>query len=418
MHILIVFHSTYPERKGGINTMISTLISEWSKKGHQVSLFVPGEWSDTEWQTKYHPEITIHKKRLRLPSLPHHSLKGFIAGLIELPQTLWQMYNFCRRNKVDRIHLHTPRTYQLYFSLLRLIGGPPMVLTFHGTDVLSYVEGRDHNMKLIRWIVKRMDALTAVSHHYANLLSHSGQTGKTVHSIANGIALDDYNKPCLLTQEVSDILEQTGDFFLLIVGWIEPPKGSETAVKMWGKLHSKFPNLHLVFIGDQPFQLSGEPVYPGYLKRVQQLAKDLVCDHRLHFVGKQSPDTVRSIMQRGIGLIFPSLWEGMPYVLLEAGAARLPVVCSDIPAFSEIIKPGKNGLLAECENPTAFTKQAEYLLADRQRAKKLGNALHDTIEKKYSAQMMATNYLTFFQTGMDDLPPITPVSGPGVKGNG
>jgi len=49
--------------------------------------------------------------------------------------------------------------------------------------------------------------------------------------------------------------------------------------------------------------------------------------------------------------------------------------------------------LAECENPTAFTKEVEYLLSDRERAKKLGNALHDTIEKKYSAQIMATSDL-------------------------
>jgi len=88
----------------------------------------------------------------------------------------------------------------------------------------------------------------------------------------------------------------------------------------------KYPEMRFVFVGD------GKS-----LRKMKELTRDSNLEEYVIFTGEKNnlPDYY-SIFDI---FVFPSLWEGMPFVLLEAMASRLPVICSSIPNLLEVVKP-------------------------------------------------------------------------------
>jgi glycosyltransferase involved in cell wall biosynthesis len=96
-------------------------------------------------------------------------------------------------------------------------------------------------------------------------------------------------------------------------------------------LVKKFPNIKFVFVGDGK-----------YLHQMRDLARESYIEKNVVFAGEQKNLTdYYSIFDI---FIFPTLWEGMPFVLLEAMASRLPIICSAIPNLLEVIKPNYSAL--------------------------------------------------------------------------
>lgn len=93
----------------------------------------------------------------------------------------------------------------------------------------------------------------------------------------------------------------------------------------------KFPNMRFVFVG------SGKSS-----NQMKDLARESKLEEFVVFAGEQcNLSDYYSIFDV---FAFPSFWEGMPFVLLEAMASRLPIVCSNIPNLLEVIKPNYSAL--------------------------------------------------------------------------
>ncbi len=400
MHILIVFHTTYPRVQGGINAMLGILAQQWLADGHRVSILAPSDWSHETWTTENHGAITLHRKRLRIPYDRNRPIPGFLGGLVEFPHTLWQIRKLVKDESIDVIHLHTPREYQLFFRVLTWLGGPPYVLTFHGTDARNFAAGKGRELGFMRWVARGAAAITAVSRDYARLLERSTSGLPPVYHIPNGIPLttmpDDHRLPAI-DDEAATLDHLLSRRFFIMVGWVEPPKSPDVAVRAWGLLKEKFPDLNLLIIGTEGLLDNGAPVFPGFFQEIAALIRSEGCEHTVHLTGNLEPEILRRIESLAMGLVFPSQAEGLPMVLLEAGAARLPVVCTDIPAFSDIITHGENGLLVPKGNHAALAAAVTRLVENPRWARSLGDALRDTIEKSYSSSAMANGYLELFE---------------------
>jgi len=82
--------------------------------------------------------------------------------------------------------------------------------------------------------------------------------------------------------------------------------------------------------------------------------------------GKQGHDRVMSLMLTSRALVFPSTWyEGQPLVLLEAAAAGMPILLSDLGSMTEMFAPGSERLLFEPSDITALSEAIERLEEDR-----------------------------------------------------
>jgi glycosyltransferase involved in cell wall biosynthesis len=80
--------------------------------------------------------------------------------------------------------------------------------------------------------------------------------------------------------------------------------------------------------------------------------------------------------------------EALPYVLLEAGSAGLPVVVSRVGGIPEIIENEKSGILAEAGNVSEIAKSLKNLVLEPQKRAELGHALQEKVDRDFSLQKM------------------------------
>jgi len=88
--------------------------------------------------------------------------------------------------------------------------------------------------------------------------------------------------------------------------------------------------------------------------------------------------------------VLPSLWEGLPYSLLEAAALGKPVVASDIDGVRELIRHEQSGLLVPPRKPLLLADAVVRLLRDRDYALRLGQNLKADVRNTYTLDRMVS----------------------------
>jgi len=86
--------------------------------------------------------------------------------------------------------------------------------------------------------------------------------------------------------------------------------------------------------------------------------------------------------------ILPSVKEGFPWTILEAMAAKLPIIATNVGAIPEIIKSGKNGFMIKSKDPEAIKKAIEEILSNYKLQQELGIQAHQTVLFKYDLDRM------------------------------
>ena len=82
--------------------------------------------------------------------------------------------------------------------------------------------------------------------------------------------------------------------------------------------------------------------------------------------------------------VLPSLKEGLPYTLLEAGLAGLPVIASNVGGIPEIIENNKTGLLASAANIYEIARAIKKLIEDKNLSENLAKNLRQKIISEFS----------------------------------
>jgi len=99
-------------------------------------------------------------------------------------------------------------------------------------------------------------------------------------------------------------------------------------------------------------------------------------------------DTASSLLKAFDIFILPSLKEGFPYALLEAGSAKLPVIASEVGGVPEIIHGGKTGLLAAAGDEFTLTNHIQMLMDNAALRTHFSEALYEKIQKEFRIEQM------------------------------
>ena len=94
--------------------------------------------------------------------------------------------------------------------------------------------------------------------------------------------------------------------------------------------------------------------------------------------------------------VLPSLIEGIPRCIMEAHAARVPVVGTDIAGTRELVKHEQTGLLAPPRNPAKLAEAMDRILESPELGAKLASAGRKLVEEEFSAEKMAKRYEAFY----------------------
>ncbi|HBB56875.1 TPA: hypothetical protein DEW47_02270 [Patescibacteria group bacterium] len=245
-------------------------------------------------------------------------------------------------------HGHKGNDSKTNLSVLR----PVAIFTVHGWAFLESRPGwQIHLIKMVSKITCLFyDKIICVSHNdYNEALKNKIAPAAKFVVIHNGISPDDYN-----------FLERTEEEFTIgTIGESTKNKGHK------------------------------------YLREAQKNLPSI----KFNIISNMS-DASRYLKNFDI-FALPSIKEGLPYVILEAGLASLPVIASNVGGIPEIIEDGKDGLLIPPKNPEALTEAIKRLIDDKNLRDTLAANLHEKIKTEFSVEKMLNVTMTTYeiQTG-------------------
>lgn len=105
------------------------------------------------------------------------------------------------------------------------------------------------------------------------------------------------------------------------------------------------------------------------------------------------PELYRRLAEASV-FVLPSLWEGLPLVVLEAMSVGLPVVARPIPGVSDVVRDGVNGYLRE--TPDQLAAAVQRLLNDPQLARRMGEVGRRLVEERHDARRLAPRWRSVY----------------------
>ncbi|HEY4379989.1 MAG TPA: glycosyltransferase family 4 protein [Acidobacteriaceae bacterium] len=155
-----------------------------------------------------------------------------------------------------------------------------------------------------------------------------------------------------------------GDVVITTVGNIRRVKGHDVLVKAAASIVSRFPNV--------VFSVAGEVLEQDYFAELQALVRDLNLSGRFNFVGGITD--MHGHLSGADMFVLPSRSEGFSNAIIEAMAASLPVVATDVGGNAEAVKHGESGFIVPPDDVDALSDGIARLLADPASARAMGVA--------------------------------------------
>lgn len=230
---------------------------------------------------------------------------------------------------------------------------------------------------LDRWTQGLVDHNVCVSRAVGEFsIRNAGLAESKVSVIPNGV---DFERFSTATAIERASLGLTDAPLILFVGRLDPQKAPFVLLEAFARLSQRHRDWQLLLVGEGP---------------LRQSMTEWIVQHKheknIRLVGWR-PD-VPQLLKTADVLVLPSLWEGMPNIVLEAMAAGLPVVVSRVEGTEELIRDGQTGLLVTPGSVEELDQKIELVLNDREFSTKLAAAAQQLISKGFTIESMVTSY--------------------------
>jgi glycosyltransferase involved in cell wall biosynthesis len=279
-------------------------------------------------------------------------------------------------------------TFLFYDNLIARAAG----LVAPGTAVLNGIRGYHNDSRPLAHGVDRLtlplsDAVVSNSRAGAEYLRDQGLPENAVAVVPNGRDLDAYRDGSAdgLRDEF-DVPEHAP--VVGTVGRLVERKGQFDLLRAWALVRESHPDAHLVVVGYGPER-----------EALEALASELGVTASVRFTGAR--DDIPAVLDLLDVFAFPSHWEGHPGALLEAMAAGLPIVASDISGNDELVVDHETGLLVPPRDPPALARGINTLLSDDERARTLGEAARTEAYDRFTLTAMVDRFERVYDSVTD-----------------
>jgi glycosyltransferase involved in cell wall biosynthesis len=174
---------------------------------------------------------------------------------------------------------------------------------------------------------------------------------------------------------------------ILMVGRLAPPKRPDLALRALAAVRESVPEAELHVVGDGPLRAEAE-----------RLAAELGVAGATRFLGTR--DDVPELLAEAECALLASDYEGCPLAVIEAMAASVPVVATEVGGTGELVRPGRTGEVAAKGDADGLGRALERVLADPQHAAALGAEGRRVAEESLSLERMVGRLVAVY----DELP--------------
>lgn len=276
-------------------------------------------------------------------------------------------------NGVNLVHCHH-RMAALYCRLA-LPMGVRAVATAHNV----FSGGR----VATRFLYKGMHIAACGGRVHENLVCYYGLPDDMVKLVPNSVP--EFDGEIVAIPAVAGCAK--GILKIGFVGRLSEQKGVEYLVEAMGILAERGVHARCFLVGDG--ELGSE---------LRRRTGGLAVANDIVFLGRR--DDPQNFLSQVDICAMPSLWEGLPLVLLEALSVGVPVVASACDGILDVLRDGDNGLLVTPADAGALADALELLCNDASLRDRLGAKGRTDYEKEYSFEIWRERYLDFYREAM------------------
>lgn len=283
-----------------------------------------------------------------------------------------------QEEKPDLIHSHGVKANFFCRLAVRSLPHTPLVTTIHSVLRYDYPNPMAYFLasRMEMWTRKWNDHYIAISNSIKQSLESDGVQSQDVTLIHHGIPIDEFQTG-EDTDEIRRSLGLPPDAFVIgTVSRLVAVKGLTDLMEAFVLLAKDHSHVHWLVIGDGPEK---EPL--------QTMARQAGVSDRVHFAGFRQ-DVPRCLQAMDL-FLSPSYSEGLGLSLLEAMAAKRPVISTMVGGISDFLVDYLNGLVIPTKNPEEIRQNILILMEDEALRTKLAEAGLRTVKEEYTLTHMA-----------------------------
>ena len=317
------------EAAGGVQVHVRQLAAELRTRGHRTTILAPGSRPSED------AGVRIVGRPVRVP------YRGTVAPISFSPGAWRRIRSAMRSFDPDLIHAHEPLTPST--SMLAVLAAEaPVVATFHASL------DRSRLMELagpaLRQVSGRIDAAVAVSDAAASFVRRVVRVPLEI--VPNGVDVRAFSDPGRPVEGLPAGPK------ILWVNRLDPQKGFEIMLRAFEQIASEVGEVHLLVAGDGRDRVLLRSL-PGDLRS------------RILRLGTVAHEALPRYHAAADVFVSPATGqESFGIVLLEAMAAGVPVVASDIEGYREVVRDGIDGLLVPPNDPNALAAEIRRVLSE------------------------------------------------------
>jgi glycosyltransferase involved in cell wall biosynthesis len=304
-------------------------------------------------------------------------------------KNLFELIKILRKEKPDVLHLNSSKIGGLGALAGKMAGVPKIIFTGHGW---AFNESRPWISRkfflFLHWLtIILSDTTIAVSQKTKNDLGKLPFVKNKIFVVHNGISpIDFFEKQTarekLIEMSRSDL--DIGDSDKIWIGTISELHKNKGLDFLISACQSLPENVSIFIIGE------GEE-----RKNLENQITKLGLQNKIHLLGRV--ENARKYLKAFDIFTLTSRTEALPYTILEAGLAGLPVVASRVGGIPEIIENNENGILVSPGNISEISNALNFLIAKKEKLKSFGLHINQIIATKFSINKMITETEKFYE---------------------
>ena len=301
-------------------------------------------------------------------------IRGRVYNLIYFAEAVVLAHHMARMG-VSHLHNHIAKSSCTVAMLAAEIAGLPYSFTLHGPDIFFAPEHWRLDEKIAR--ARFVACISEFSRSQAMFWSDRGHWPK-LKIVHCGVDPERY------TTGARDGTR------LIFVGRLDAVKGVPVLLDAFAEARGALPGLSLTLVGDGPDRAALEAEVTA-----RGLAGAVI------FAGYRSQAEVAALLAEHDALVLPSFAEGVPVVLMEAMAARLPVIATAVGGVGELVEHGVSGLMVPPGDGAALRAAILQIMGDPALRNRMGEAGRAVVETQFTATTEAARLARLFRAGAE-----------------
>jgi len=293
-----------------------------------------------------------------------------------------QAVKFIKKNNVKLIHSHE-FSCNAYLTIAAKIARVPIICVAHGKN---YYPEKYYRRFAYRRVAAMAEAFVAVSNDLKDFIVDAvAIPPKRIQVIHNGIDIDQFERKQYDSKKIrAELKLQPDDYVIIVVAALFEMKGHKDLLQAMSQCSAHEKQIKLLFVGDG-----------DYRSELVKLTKQLNLENTVVFAGFRSD--VAHMLAISDLFILPSYSEGLPVSVLEAMAARVPVIATRVGGLAELIDHGVNGYLVAAKAPQQLADTIKSIIASPVSVDDIREAAYALVCESFGSHAMLEQYRKIYR---------------------